>query len=460
MENNQQQETICAISTPMAKGGIAIIRISGKDALTLASQIFRTHTANIQARKAYFGHIFDGEDILDDVLLTYFQAPHSFTGEDMVEISTHGSLYIQERLIALLIEAGCRLATPGEFTQRAFLNGKLDLSQAEAIADLIASQSKAAHHLAMNNLRGQVSEKIALLRDKLIHFSALMELELDFSEEDVEFADRKQFSDLLDDIETEIVKLLQSFQSGNAIKKGMAVAIVGKPNVGKSTLLNALLKEERAIVSDISGTTRDTIEDTIQLNGFLFRFVDTAGIRENADVIEQLGIQRSFNAIENAMIILWVVDKWTPQDLQEQYQSLFAQTNLSDKKKFLLLNKIDTAQEQTGNIVFEDFSTLPISAKNNVNISALEQQLSTYAQSCYESHETMISNLRHYHAFENALQALRQAKDSFSNGLSNDLIAVDIRQTLYFLSEIVGEVSNEDILSEIDEFYYYNNINK
>ncbi len=449
MKNHQYEDTICAISTPMSQGAIAIIRLSGKESLSIADKIFSTRSTNRQARKVYFGQLLDGQDILDDVLFTYYQSPHSFTGEDMVEISTHGSLYIQERLIALLIAKGCRLALPGEFTQRAFLNGKIDLSQAEAIADLIASQSKSSHQLAMNNLRGQVSKKIADLREKLLHFSALMELELDFSEEDVEFADRKQFAELLNEIEKELTTLLQSFQMGNAIKKGISVAIVGKPNVGKSTLLNALLKEDRAIVSDISGPTRDTIEDTIQLNGFLFRFVDTAGIRKNADTIEKMGIERSFDALNKAMAVLWVADQWSQTSLLEQYQELFAHVDMTNKKKFLLLNKIDTHANQNTDFTFLDFTTLPISAKNNININRLEEHLANYAQSCYSIHEVMISNLRHYHAFEKALHALQQAKEGFENGFSNDLIAVDIRQTLHFLAEVVGQVSNEDILSEI-----------
>mgnify|MGYP002625378745 CR=1 FL=1 len=267
--------------------------------------------------------------------------------------------------------------------------------------------------------------------------------------EDVEFADRKQFAELLNEIEKELTTLLQSFQMGNAIKKGISVAIVGKPNVGKSTLLNALLKEDRAIVSDISGTTRDTIEDTIQLNGFLFRFVDTAGIRKNADTIEKMGIERSFDALNKAMAVLWVADQWSQTSLLEQYQELFAHVDMTNKKKFLLLNKIDTHANQNTDFTFLDFTTLPISAKNNININRLEEHLANYAQSCYSIHEVMISNLRHYHAFEKALHALQQAKEGFENGFSNDLIAVDIRQTLHFLAEVVGQVSNEDILSEI-----------
>ncbi len=440
------QETICALSTPSAMGAIAVIRVSGEEALSVVRTIFHAfYSCPFHPRVAYYGEILDGESVLDEVLCTYFQAPHSFTGEDMVEISCHGSLYVQKRMLELLIDHGCRSAMPGEFTQRAFLNGRMDLSQAEAVADVIASHSKSAHQLAINALKGGVSSKIKQLRDQLLHFAAMLELELDFSEEDVEFANRQQLLHLLNEISSQIRMLLNSFSQGNAIREGIPVAIVGKPNVGKSTLLNTLLQDDRAIVSDTPGTTRDTVEERLSIGGYLFRIIDTAGIRQSADDIETFGIQRAKKAIQNADIVLFLSDVASEPTQKQDYSMVFDGCNMEGKQVIKIVNKSDLLSRKAP----KDADMLYISAKNAENISLLQQQLLSIAQSYVKNQEVILSNVRHYQALLKAEQNMQQAIAAMQNNAFTDCIAVDIRQVLYHLDEVIGEVSNNDILNEI-----------
>jgi tRNA modification GTPase len=384
-------------------------------------------------------------------MITYFQSPNSYTGENMVEISCHGSLYIQKRIIEVLISRGCRVAKAGEFTLRAFLHGKLDLSQAEAVADVIASESEDSHRMAMDNLRGGFSQKIRQLRNQLLHFVALLELELDFGEEEVEFANRHQMRLLMNELRNEIQQLLSSFQMGNAVKNGIPVAIIGYPNAGKSTLLNALLQEERAIVTPIAGTTRDTIEDRIVLDGSLFRFIDTAGIRESQDEIEHLGIERTFQTIQKAMIILYLLDisQTTPSEMEQQIDKFLQQTDLSDKKMIIIANKSDLSVNNLFPNSYKDFDLIKISAKEQVNMDSLLQKLKDYARCSTYENQVVVSNIRHYEALSQALEALQDAEKSFEKELSQDIVAQDIHRVLHSLSEVIGEISNETILGEI-----------
>lgn len=414
--------TICAIST--AKGGaIGVVRTSGPDAVEITDKIFNGRKSLIDAPpySIHFGEIIDGKETVDEVLVTVFRAPHSYTGEDATEISCHGSNYILQRVMELLLKGGCDMARPGEFTQRAFLNGKLDLSQAEAVADLIASQNAAAHRIAMQQMRGGFSKKLAQLRDRLLNMTSLLELELDFSEEDVEFADRTQLLDLANDISKEIKKLTDSFQMGNAIKNGVPVAIIGAPNVGKSTLLNALLGDERAIVSDIKGTTRDVIEDTTTIGDITFRFIDTAGIRHTDDTIEKMGIERSMKAAEKAQIIILLTEpgvefpKIEPRD---------------DQKVIKITNKTQEFQ-----------------ALNNVGINRLEEQL--VASVSNADSDILVTNLRHYEALYNAGRFIQQAIDSMHSGQSGDIISEDLRMCLSHLGEILGQITSDEVLHNI-----------
>jgi tRNA modification GTPase len=402
----------------------------------------KTHKQVFEPYRIYLGFIRDGIELIDEVLISFFQKPHSFTGEDMVEISCHGSTYIQKSILELLIRKGCRLAEPGEFSMRSFLNGKMDLSQAEAISDLIASQSKAAHQLALHHLRGGFSNKIKDLREQLLHFAALLELELDFAEEDVEFANRSEVSNLLIALKTELSRLIDSFTMGNVFKNGIPVAIVGKPNVGKSTLLNTLLNEDRAIVSEIPGTTRDTIEDCINIHGFIFRFIDTAGIRNTLDEVEMLGIERTYKAIEQAMFILYLIDKEEEAidemiELSEKYK---------EKKILFLVNKSDLLKHIP---ISSGRDILCISAKKKINISLITNELQEYASELYTTGETLVSNTRHYEALLRARESLLQAEHAFEKQLSTEFIMVDIRQVLYYLGTIVGEITNDEILRSI-----------
>jgi tRNA modification GTPase len=447
------QDTICALATPAGMGAIALIRISGSKAWDFVGDCFISKTnRTIAPRTVYLGDFYHGNTVLDQVLVTYFKRPHSFTGEDMVEISCHGSTYIQKQILEILIDKGCRYARAGEFSMRAFLNGKMDLSQAEAIADVIASDSKSSLELAMTNLRGGVSDTIKKLRNQLLHFVSLLELELDFSEEDVEFANRQSIKQLMKDLHDEIERLVDSFSIGNAIKNGVPVAIVGYPNAGKSTLLNALLNEERAIVSEIPGTTRDTIEDTMIIDGQTFRFIDTAGIRNPSDEIEQFGITRTYQSIDKAMVILYVIDvlQMDTTDNITQIDAILQEIDLKDKKILIVANKSDLLQKKTTTqTIYKGFEIVYLSAKDKINIHVLIDKLKEFVTSSTQKENVLVSNIRHYEALKQALNALQQAEMAFDNSLPVDLIAVDMQQVLYHLGEIVGEISNDEILGNI-----------
>lgn len=444
--------TICAISTA-AGGAIGTIRVSGDEAISITDHIFKSASGKPLAdKKAYtvsFGTIVDGEDVVDEVLVSLFRAPHSYTGEDSIEISCHGSQYILQKVVELLIRNGASAAKPGEFTQRAFLNGKLDLSQAEAVADIIASTNRANHRMAMNQMRGCFSRKLSSLRDQLLKMTSLIELELDFSEEDVEFADRQELRQIATDIKSEITILADSFQTGQAIKNGIPVAIIGETNAGKSTLLNQLLGEERAIVSDIHGTTRDVIEDTININGITFRFIDTAGIRETSDTIESIGIERTFNKIKQSSIVLWIVD---PSMSQSKFKELHDKIlPLSgDKKLLLLLNKCDM-QLQTTITIPSTIDTLTISAKQGMHLDSLRSRLVELAAIPeFDQNQVIVSNARHFEALINASNAISMVIDGLSSNLPGDLIAQDLRQCLFHLAEILGgEITTDEVLGNI-----------
>jgi len=444
--------TICAISTPPGMGATAMIRISGPDAFSIAGSISQTPSdiAGLQPNRAKFVSIVDNSEdkqtLLDQAVVTKFAAPHSFTGEDVVEISCHGSVFIQQRIIELLIANGCRMAAPGEFTQRAFLNGKLDLPQAEAIADLIEAQSESAHQLAMRQLRGELSGKMAVLRDELLQMASLIELELDFSEEEVEFADRTALLDLLSNIKAEVHRLLQSYRWGTMLKNGIPVAIAGEPNVGKSTLLNALLQRERAIVSDIPGTTRDTIEDSFTLNGTLFRFIDTAGIRESDDTVERLGIERTFNAIRQAAIVLWVVDARKSDKEKKAELANVPQAVNSDVTKIILIgNKSDLLPHPSE----RNKQLIPISAKQGENLDAVLREIDSFVRENRVQDTVMLTSARHQSLLAGILSATERAEEGLRNLVPTDLVAEDIRMALHDLGELTGTISTDDILNNI-----------
>ena len=448
------QDIICAISTPAGMGAIALIRISGNMSWNFVENclVRRNKKSSIVPKMSYFCEFYDGKTVLDEVLVTYFKSPHSFTGEDMVEISCHGSLYVQKRILEILINAGCRYAKAGEFTMRAFVNGKMDLSQAEAVADVIASDSKASLALAMNHLRGGFSTAIKKLRKQLLHFTSLLELELDFSEEDVEFANRQFMRQLMTDLHTEIEQLIHSFSIGNAVKNGFPVAIVGYPNAGKSTLLNALLNEERAIVSDIPGTTRDTIEDTVIIDGQTVRFIDTAGIRQSQNEIEQFGIERTYQSINKSILVLYVIDVSQTEDFNHisQIDDILKSANFEAKKLLIIANKFDlVTQKKSFPNAYKGFEIIYLSAKTKENLDILHNRLKHFVVSSTHNEHVLVSNIRHYEALKQALDALNQAKTAFDDLLPQDLVAADIRQVLYHLSEVVGEISNEEILGSI-----------
>lgn len=452
------EDTICAISTAPGVGGIAVIRVSGSDALANVSKIWKgKDLASQKSHTAHFGRILDNNGaILDEVVATLFLGPNSFTGEDTIEIACHGSLWIQQQIINRLIESGCRMATGGEFTQRAFLNGKMDLSQAEAIADVIASSSRAAHRIAINQMRGSFSKELADLREKLLEFVSLMELELDFSEEEVEFADRTKLVALAEHIERVITRLADSFSVGNAIKNGIPVAIVGETNVGKSTLLNALLHEDRALVSDIHGTTRDVIEDTITIAGTLFRFIDTAGIRHTDDVIENMGIERTFKKLNEASVALCVIDPTTAINgiremldrvtSGEKEQQIIAVINKIDKVDESVVNDIKTLIEKNHPTI----TPVTISAKKGIGIDALQKCLIDAAHLPEnDSNEVIVTNARHYEALTHASEAIRRALSGLNDGISGDFVSQDIRECMHYLGEITGEITPSDILGSI-----------
>lgn len=452
-----RQNTICAVSTPAGMGGIAVIRVSGIDSFDVCDKIFRAkHGEKLQTQPQYsvvYGNIVDteGGDIIDDVLISVFRAPHSFTAEDTVEISCHGSLYIQQKIMQLLINNGCRAAQPGEFTMRAFVNGKIDLSQAEAVADLIASTSKAMHKMAIDQMRGGFSVELQKLRGQLLDFVSLIELELDFSEEDVEFADRRKLRDLAVNIEQHIGRLADSFSMGNVLKNGVPVALVGKTNVGKSTLLNVLLNEEKAIVSDIHGTTRDTIEDSVAIDGIVFRFIDTAGIRDTEDEVENLGIRRTFQKIDAAAIVLWLVDATEISDIMTD----IVPEDIDRSKTVLVVNKSDMVsadrQKRIGDIVdTTGLKAIFISAKRRTNIDLLQKLLVDTVQLNKTDTDTVIvNNVRHYEALVNARQAIVRVVEGLDTQISGDLLSQDIRECMHYLGEITGQISTDEILGNI-----------
>ena len=450
-------DTICALSSAPGMAAIAVIRLSGPETLSIAGSLFRSagkefSINTVPSHTIHFGTIGDSDKILDEVLLSIFRAPHSYTGEDVVEISCHGSTYIQQKVLELMISKGARMANPGEFTLRAFMNGKFDLSQAEAVADLIASHSTTSHDLALDQIRGGFSKKIKNLREKLVHFTSLIELELDFSEENAEFADREDLFDLLLELKNEITLLISSFEIGNVIKKGIPVTIIGKPNVGKSTLLNAILNEEKAIVSEIPGTTRDAIEDTIVIGGYSFRFIDTAGLRASSETIENIGIERTWEKIHQAAVILYVFDVniHPYEDVLESISELRAQTELSFKRMILVGNKTDMLEELPhGFREFVEHETIFVSAKRKENIHLLAESLLKSIEKADVTDRTIISNARHLEALQNALTAIESTHQGLVSGLSPDLLTVMIRAALHHLGEITGEITTEEILGSI-----------
>ena len=446
------QNTIVALATPSGAGAIAIIRLSGKDAITIAAEVFNSirgkELSKQKSHTVHLGNIVDGNRIIDEVLATVFKNPNSYTGENVVEFSCHGSSYIQQEIIQLLLRKGCRMATAGEFTLQAFLNGKMDLSQAEAVADLIASDSKASHQLAIQQMRGGFSTDIEELRIQLLNFASLIELELDFSEEDVEFANREEFQKLIKKITVLLKKLIDSFATGNVLKNGIPVAIVGRPNSGKSTLLNSLLNEERAIVSNIAGTTRDTIEDEITIGGIRFRFIDTAGLRDTTDEIEKIGVERALEKLEKSSIYIYLFDS-TEMDVAEVKKELDSFT--TNSKQLIVANKIDKAStEQLSAINNSDLPFLTISAKNKDSLDVLTNSLLDIAGiEALDSNQLMVTNSRHYDVLIKSLEEISKVQEGIDNHLTGDLLAIDLRQALYFLGEITGQVSNDDLLGNI-----------
>ena len=456
------QDTIVALATPPGAGAIAVIRVSGKEAIPIVSKIFHAKSGkNLKAQKSHtlhLGYIMDGDRTLDEVLVSLFKGSNSYTGEPTVEISCHGSPYIQQEIIQLLLRSKCRMAEGGEFTFRAFVNGKLDLSQAEAVADLIASESEASHQIAMQQMRGGFSNEIHKLREELINFASLIELELDFAEEDVEFANRDEFKALIDKIIKVLKYLIDSFSVGNVIKNGIPVTIVGEPNVGKSTLLNTLLNEDRAIVSDIAGTTRDTIEDEIIINGISFRFIDTAGIRDTKDVIESIGIQKTFEKIDQAKLVIYLLNaqKVTSSEINLTSEIEKIKNKYPQKSIIISLNKIDqlTSEEvallEQKRSALKDIPILLLSAKSNEGVEALKTHLlSTINTTALHNQQTIVTNSRHYDALLKALEEIQNVRYGLDNQVSGDLLAVDIRETLYHFGKITGEITSDDLLTNI-----------
>jgi len=450
-------DSIVALATPSGAGAIAIIRISGADAIAIGNSVFQSikekDLTKQKSHTLHLGHIIDNQKTLDEVLVSIFKGPHSYTGENTIEISCHGSTYIQQQIIQLLLRKGCRMANPGEFTLRAFLNGKLDLSQAEAVADLISSDNEASHQIAMQQMRGGFSNEIAKLREELLNFASLIELELDFAEEDVEFADRSQFHELLNRIEFVLKRLIDSFAVGNVIKNGIPVAIVGEPNVGKSTLLNALLNEERAIVSHIAGTTRDTIEDELVIGGISFRFIDTAGIRETQDIIENIGIRKTFEKIEQAQVVVFLFDssEYKASGLKLKVEMEKIRNQFPLKPLLIIGNKADKLDEsEKTKIKTEIPNILLISAKENSGVEELKNQLLSFVNTgALRNNETIVTNTRHYDSLLKALDEIQKVKYGLETNLSSDLMAIDIKEALYHFGMITGQVTNDELLGNI-----------
>ena len=451
------KDTIIALATASGAGAIAVLRVSGPKAISVSNTLFKSiHDKNLlnqPTHTIHLGHIVDGDRVLDEVLVSIYKNPQSYTGEDVVEISCHGSSYIQQEILQLFIRNGCRSANPGEFTLRAFLNGKMDLSQAEAVADLISSDSAAAHQIAMQQMRGGFSSEIKKLREELLNFASLIELELDFSEEDVEFADRRQFEDLLLRIVKVLKYLIDSFSTGNVIKNGVPISIIGAPNVGKSTLLNALLNEDKAIVSNIAGTTRDAIEDELIIEGIKFRFIDTAGIRQTDDTVESIGIKKTFAKMAESQVIIQLLDA-----------SLISKANIADiltslvetkaqypeKETLVVLNKMDLADKALLSKVFSELEPLHMSAKTGTGVELLKTKLLDMVHmGKLQNNDTIITNARHYDALRLALENIQKVQVGMQTGLSGDLLAIDIREALYHFGRITGEISTDDLLGNI-----------
>ena len=460
--NILNRDTICAIATPHGMGAIAVIRVSGYDALPIVSQLFMQNgkpfdMGKMVANKAYYGHIVDSDELLDEVLVTFFRAPHSFTGEDSAEISVHGSVFIQQKLLHILISRGCRMAEAGEFTRRAFVNRKFDLAQAEAIADLISSESEAAHRVAINQLKGGFSKELQVMRSKLLEMTSLMELELDFSEEDVEFADRSQLKALLQETLAHVDKLKDSFRLGNAIKNGIPVAIVGQTNTGKSTLLNALLGEDRAIVSDIAGTTRDTIEETLNINGMLYRFIDTAGLRNTDETIEKIGIERSYKKIQEATLVIGMLDATKgAENVLFAAKEILEKMDLEHQQLILCINKVDTLDDQGEALLGQvrqdldndDIMVVCLSAKYGFGLGDLYNTLKL-SQPLASPDATLVTNVRHYEALLHASESLKSVQQGLKMNIPTDLVSQDLREALHYLGSITGEITTDEVLGNI-----------
>jgi len=456
-----QNDTIVALASPSGSGAIAVIRVSGSESISICKSVFSSISGkDISQQKSHtlhLGHIIEGEKVIDQVLLSIFKGTNSYTGENTIEISCHGSTYIQQQIIQLLLRKGCRMANAGEFTLRSFLNGKMDLSQAEAVADLISSDNEASHQIAMQQMRGGFSNEIMQLRQELLNFASLIELELDFAEEDVAFADRTQFRELLTRIEFVLKRLIDSFAVGNVIKNGIPIAIAGEPNVGKSTLLNALLNEERAIVSEIAGTTRDTIEDELVIGGIGFRFIDTAGIRETKDFVESIGIKKTFEKIEQAQVVLYLFDslKFKIQSSEYILEIEKIKNQFPLKPLVVIINKLDLMTEFEISTIRKELETLNIklifiSAKENIGVEDLKNQLLSLVNTgALRNNETIVTNTRHYDSLLKALEEIQKVNFGLQSNISSDLMAIDIREALYNFGMITGEVTNDELLGNI-----------
>ncbi|MDG3581850.1 tRNA uridine-5-carboxymethylaminomethyl(34) synthesis GTPase MnmE [Galbibacter pacificus] len=463
------QDTILALATPAGAGAIAVIRISGKDAIDITTPFFKSVSgkklSEQKSHTIHLGHIIEAKKTLDEVLVSIFKGPNSYTGENVIEISCHGSPFIQQEILQLFLRNGCRMANAGEFTLRAFLNGKLDLSQAEAVADLIASDNEASHQIAMQQMRGGFSGEIKKLREELLNFASLIELELDFAEEDVEFANRTEFKALLDKIQLVLKRLIDSFAVGNVIKNGIPVAIVGEPNVGKSTLLNALLNEERAIVSDIAGTTRDTIEDEISIGGIGFRFIDTAGIRDTKDVVETIGIKKTFEKIEQSQVVVYLIDSLKLAQDKSEIKNIRVElekikNKFPQKPLVIIANKTDQIPDTLKQFIESEINDIPghndktkallLAAKTGLGVEELKTILLNFVNTgALRNNETIITNSRHYDSLLKALQEIDKVQEGVAHEISSDLLAIDIRQAIYHFGEITGEITTDDLLGNI-----------